>query len=247
MATKVNKQNSNPLKIRKIKWHDLPLEHKEGQIAQDSHYDELITESTLIFSKDKVVAAYLTPNIDFEPLREMLLKVKLSGTVKNGLRVTARQFGNQKNGPTDFQAKCPEAFETLVHYGSDIAMGYDLANPVEFKKHLENSKRIPSESILGSTPFTNGIINKDAVLPYHFDTGSFSGANTCTYNIRKNTSGGYLVMPSLKIAFECADKTICIFDGNLLLHGVTPIRKMSDDAYRYSVLYYTSEALASAI
>jgi hypothetical protein len=56
---------------------------------------------------------------------------------------------------------------------------------------------------------------------------------------KQYTEGGRLSCPEYGVKFEVADNTIIIFDGQKILHGVTPIKHLNKAAYRYSVVYYS--------
>ena len=43
--------------------------------------------------------------------------------------------------------------------------------------------------------------------------------------------------------FEIEDNTILIFDGQSIVHGVTPLKKYSNDSYRYTIVYYSLEQM----
>ena len=45
------------------------------------------------------------------------------------------------------------------------------------------------------------------------------------------------------LKLEIADGSLSIFDGQSILHGVSPFVKTSADAYRYTVVYYTLEQM----
>ena len=42
----------------------------------------------------------------------------------------------------------------------------------------------------------------------------------------------------LHLVCACRDGWVVFFVGNQLLHGVTPMRSITKDAYRYSIVYY---------
>lgn len=51
--------------------------------------------------------------------------------------------------------------------------------------------------------------------------------------------GGGLSIPEIDTYIDLQDNTLLIFDGQELLHGVTPIAKQSKKSYRYTVVYYS--------
>ena len=58
-----------------------------------------------------------------------------------------------------------------------------------------------------------------------------------------DVDGGHLVIPELDISLEVADNSLTIFDGQDLLHGVSPIEYRHEQSYRYSVVYYSLERM----
>ncbi|MGN8058773.1 hypothetical protein ACTJKN_20975 [Pedobacter sp. 22163] len=104
-------------------------------------------------------------------------------------------------------------------------------------------KDILPDYIMGASNFTSGIINRNSAFHYHKD--GFNMLNTYSSMIvyKGGVSGGYLVLPEYGIGFKCPDQAIVQFYGKGILHGVTPIDKHSDNAYRISVVYYTSDGL----
>ena len=51
--------------------------------------------------------------------------------------------------------------------------------------------------------------------------------------------GGHLAIPEYNIGLEIADNSVLFFDGQKIMHGVTPIKYLSPKAYRYSLVFYT--------
>jgi hypothetical protein len=61
--------------------------------------------------------------------------------------------------------------------------------------------------------------------------------------LKKDVDGGYLIIPELDLALECPDGALVIFNGQNILHGVSPIEYTNNKAYRYSVVYYSLEQM----
>jgi hypothetical protein len=51
--------------------------------------------------------------------------------------------------------------------------------------------------------------------------------------------GGHLSVPEYGLRFKLPNNSLFMFDGQGLLHGVTPIKMESPASYRYSIVYYT--------
>ena len=60
---------------------------------------------------------------------------------------------------------------------------------------------------------------------------------------KHKVKGGHLSMPEYNVKFECADNTAMMFDGQEILHGVTPIKKESEHSRRYSIVYYSLQQI----
>ena len=91
--------------------------------------------------------------------------------------------------------------------------------------------------------FTSGIVNKNNQLNYHYDSGNFRGVYSNMLVFKGDVSGGHLVIPEINISLEVADNSITIFDGQDLLHGVSPIKYLHKESYRYSIVYYSLERM----
>lgn len=113
--------------------------------------------------------------------------------------------------------------------------------------------KIHDDWLLAEAPWTSGIMNKTAALPYHKDSGNIKGAISSMWVLRRHITGGYLHLPEYNVAFECPNKSLITFDGQALWHGVTPFHntgRIEDqrfkkgggynpkDAYRMSIVYY---------
>lgn len=98
---------------------------------------------------------------------------------------------------------------------------------------------VPACWRLGETPWTSGIVNLTAQLPYHRDSGNIAGTWSAMMVLRKGYRGGHLSVPQLGYALPCDDNTWTMFDGARALHGVTPLEARRPDAYRYSIVFYT--------
>ena len=55
--------------------------------------------------------------------------------------------------------------------------------------------------------------------------------------------GGFLHLPEYNVALACADKSLALFNGQAVWHGVTPMAiEDHQEAYRYSMVYYAKSA-----
>jgi hypothetical protein len=106
------------------------------------------------------------------------------------------------------------------------------ADAATLAAEVKSDWRMGEESL-----WTSGVVNRSSLLPYHRDSMNFhtwSAMPTLRYGMR----GGYLHVPEYDIVFPCRDGEVTWFCGRDLVHGVTPMRMQTKDAYRYSVVYY---------
>jgi hypothetical protein len=116
--------------------------------------------------------------------------------------------------------------------------------PAEAKRHDELTRETLHEDwLMARTPFSSGVVNDNAVLPYHKDAGNIKDAWSMMLVLRNKVDGGYLHVPEYETTLGVPDLSLMFFCGQSLMHGVTPMVKRSSDAYRYSIVYYTKTAL----
>lgn len=204
----------------------------------------------------KVVCLYVKPAEDVAALDEMFdccTKVEYQETYRtSGLKTTSRIFGyNPRNAIrkdfcsiTSFATEQPAYHAKIMSGGAIAAKYYALHNPDLYADHLNTTKeKVVEDYRLADVPFTSGIINDNNPLCYHFDSGNFKEVWSAMIVLKRDIAGGYLAMPEYGVACEVKDKSIFYFDGQSILHGVTPIKKLQPDARRFSIVYYSLRAM----
>ena len=138
----------------------------------------------------------------------------------------------------------PAQHKILCDLGELLDALYSKAAPEVAEMHSEHLRGVRSEWILPGTRFTSGIVNQNNPLRYHYDRGNFPGVFSCMVVFRNLCEGGFLSVPEFNCRFALEDQSYFLFDGQALLHGVTPIKKLNRNGYRYSVVYYALKAMA---
>lgn len=219
----------------------------------DSDYSKVIKENCIIKEKGKPVLVYLVLN-DFSE-REIVHELKRLGYNRmnrsRGLISISRTFGYMPRVTMkrDFCTASSLAFENkkahdmVCNLGGHINKYYKKYCGSMFEFHNEKSKVIKDEWKIEDTPFSSGIINKNNALKYHFDAGNIKGVYSNMVCFKKNCEGGYLVLPEFDIALEVANRSIVFFDGQDILHGVSPFRLTTMNGYRYTIVYYTLQQM----
>lgn len=237
------------MKILDAKKTDIDLKEYVKRSAQESDYKTLITEDTLIRIDGKPAILYMRLGWDFEPLKNIVRSIKYDTGVRAlGLKSTSRVFGYQPRialrrdfcTATTLAHKTPTKNRVVCDYGKEIVPIYREHFPEIFDSHTKwVGNKIKDEWKIQETPFTSGIINKNNPLKYHFDAGNIKNVCSCMLALKRSCGGGFLSLPELGLGLEIADRSLTIFDGQALLHGVTPIKKLADNSERYTIVYYT--------
>ena len=169
-----------------------------------------------------------------------------------GMISTSKTFGYQPRKIVQGKEAChtaamthefPAASTAVCSLASRVAAYYQMFNPAAFARHQETVAQVLPMWRLGESPFTSGIVNKDNQLPYHYDAGNFKGVWSNMICLKDGIEGGNLSCPELDATFVLKNNSIIMFDGQGLLHGVTPFKKKRPRSYRYTVVYYSLAAM----
>lgn len=226
----------------------------------ENHFSTLIDEPTAIYENGQLMIVYDTPDnlkAPLEPLRWAVQSIKYSKSHRsNGLVSTMRTFGyaprhtarNDFCRSTLLAREFPEQHKVLCDFAENLTDVYADWNPDFYNKHkaITQEHVLPDYQLLGGV-FTSGIINKTTALGYHFDSGNFSQVWSNMVVLRDGTTGGALSVPEYDLGFALRDGSVLLFDGQGLLHGVTPIKKTHANGYRYSVVYYSLRQMWSCL
>lgn len=132
-----------------------------------------------------------------------------------------------------------ELMAVVLDLAGDIAELYRKHLPGEYSRHLKMSVRdVLTEWLLPETPFSTVNFNLNHAIRYHRDRANQKGVMSNVIITRRNAEGGLLVLPEYRVALRQGDGALIIFDGQAVVHGVTPIR-FGEDGYRCSVVFYT--------
>jgi hypothetical protein len=212
----------------------------------------IVDDDTTLVSDGVPLLVYKTAAGDpaeSEAIAQRLLRLPFDHTVRVKKLVTqSRTIGYQPRSTIrrDFctAAKLahedPDLHARLCGYARRAVAQYQTYGPDLLAKHRETvAARVRPEYIIPGTPFTSGIVNKNNPLFYHFDGGNDHDVWSAMFCFRRKTGGGLLAVPEFNLKFAIADNSLLMFDGQKLLHGVTPILGEGRGAYRFTVVYYS--------
>ena len=100
---------------------------------------------------------------------------------------------------------------------------------------------------IGDTPYTSGVINVNAPLPYHKDRGNVADTGSAMWTMRRKVKGGHLHIPSLNAVVRCGHGSLLIFYGEKFWHGVTRMKPSSKrSTKRISIVTYAKQGILKA-
>lgn len=229
---------------------DFDLEDFVKRTALDSDYSTLIRDDCIIRDETgKLQIVYFKlPKIPHS-LIEAVKKIRYISDVRTeGLKTNSRIFAYRPRetirkdfcSSTSLSQESPVEHSIICDFGVELARYYEQYCPDVYNAHLALSDdKIRNEWKIKGTPFTSGIVNKNNPLKYHFDSGNFDNVYSNMVAFKNRVAGGHLSIPEFDIGLEIADNSVVLFDGQKILHGVTPIKYENENSYRFTIVYYT--------
>lgn len=242
IAPRKNKLDIKDFRHKMARPQDCTFVVEEECNIHDSETDELLFSAITL---DADLCSNLYSGIN-------RIKKWVTSTRASGMVNTSKVFGYQPRSPTHRQNYCTSAMlaveqpdlEALLKQSAEVVDSfYQQQNPILHAYHKEQMSIVLPEWRMGSSVFTSGIINNDNVLTYHLDRGNFSGTWSNMIVLKNQVDGGHLCLPEYNLRFTLPDRTLAMFDGQSLIHGVTPFRKMQLNSHRYSVVFYSLEQM----
>lgn len=223
--------------------------------ALESDYELFIEDDVIAIDEDTKQIIFVHKKLDFDDRQIMwaLDRIKYEeNTRTSGLKTRSRIFGfNPRNAirkdfcsTTSLAVSQPQEHAAVIKYGIQISGLYSQFTPEVYEQHMQITKnKVLDEWAIKDTPFTSGIINKNNPLKYHFDSGNFKNVYSCMAVFKRGTKGGFLAMPEYSVGVALPHNSVFMFDGQSVLHGVTPITKESPTDTRYSIVYYSLQQI----
>lgn len=229
---------------------EVVLEDYRNREPLPSDVDHLIERSALVYDKASgdLAITYLLLDDDVSELTAALRRVEYVKSQRpSGLQSQARIFGHQPRSlprrdfctTASLAADDAYAHGLVTSYAEQVSRYYLQYAPETFQRHVSLTDRVLDEWKLHASPFTSGIINRNNPLRYHFDSGNHSGVWSNMIVLRYASEGGTLAVPEFNVRFALPHNSLLMFDGQQLLHGVTPILLPEPDSVRFSIVFYS--------
>lgn len=222
--------------------------------AKESDCEIVVTQNTTVLLNGKPIVVYIAdlPK-STDQLFDALTRIKYdTSTRTSGMVTSSKIFGyaprnairNLSCRAASIAAQHPAESDILKKFAAVAAEQYRATNSELAERH----NRMTDEKVklgyrMAGSMFTSGIVNHNNPLKYHFDSGNYVGVWSAMFAFKRHVDGGRLACPEIGVSFECANKSLTMFDGQSILHGVTPIIKRRPDAVRYTVVYYSLQKM----
>lgn len=237
-------------------WRDTPVPEMDATLAIVDGPIVMMLDGEPAIMVDRLNAS------DRSEVRRALLDYPMDTVVRGaGIRSASRVFGYVASSPLLKRNSCrsangaetaPEAHATICQLAESLASMLRDGLPEQHERNLEAASAVRPEWKLPGGLWTSGVVNRSASLPYHRDRNNLDAWSAMPV-VRRATRGGHLHFPELALpdgsplVAECADGDVLFFNGQRFMHGVTPMRKVSKDAYRFSCVYYPVKKMCSCL
>lgn len=175
----------------------------------------------------------------------------------SGIRYPSRVFGFSAPKPLRRRWACsptlltrdyPELADILDKFTKlnwEMFMKYAPEQAAQHKQMID--EQIKDDWKIAKLPFTSGVINNTAALPYHRDSGNVAGSWSAMLALRKGVEGGALHLPEYDFTFGIPNGSITLFDGQGTWHGVTPLVRAKNDGYRFTLVWYAIKEMCKCL
>ena len=239
---------------------------KEWQPERKKHYAPLIedpiNDDCVLIDKDHqtVVAAQIKIKPEMEDVCAQISRLirhdvhwSIDSARLSGIKSANRVFGTLEPNklrrrfgctPANLNKENPELNALL---GKISVTNFEMFQQIDRARADEHERivrgAIHPDWLIAGSPYTSGVINNSAALPYHRDLGNLTGSWSAMLSIRKNMKGGHLDLPEYGVTLGIPDRSVTIFNGQALWHGVTPMMAAKKDAYRFTIVWYAKKGI----
>ena len=138
-----------------------------------------------------------------------------------------------------------EKFKLAFPFLQSLDKGFKELLPKRWAAQREAADKIDPGFLVPGTVFTTITVNKTFRTAAHYDAGDFSDglSNLLVLSNNGNYSGGYLVLPEIRVAINVRPGDLLLVNNHECMHGNTPIVLNDDEAERISLVCYLREKM----
>jgi len=138
-----------------------------------------------------------------------------------------------------------EKFQLSFPFLQSLDRGFEELLPTRHAAQRAAADKIDPAFLVPGTVFTTITVNKTFRTAAHRDAGDFSDglSNLLVLSNNGNYSGGYLILPEVRIAINVRPGDLLLVNNHEYIHGNTPIELNNDVAERISLVCYLREKM----
>ena len=138
-----------------------------------------------------------------------------------------------------------DKFKLAFPFLQTLDRGFAELLPTRHAAQREAADKIDPAFLVPETVFPTITVNKTFRTAAHRDAGDFSNglSNLLVLSNNGNFTGGYLILPEVRIAVNVRPGDLLLVNNHEYIHGNTPIEMQDDVAERVSLVCYLREKM----
>ena len=138
-----------------------------------------------------------------------------------------------------------DKFKLAFPFLQTLDRGFAELLPTRHAAQREAADKIDPAFLVPETVVTTITVNKTFRTAAHRDAGDFSNglSNLLVLSNNGNFTGGYLILPEVRIAVNVRPGDLLLVNNHEYIHGNTPIEMQDDVAERVSLVCYLREKM----
>ena len=146
---------------------------------------------------------------------------------------------------TSYTQNYYEKFQLSFPFLQSLDRGFKELLPWRWSNQRAAADKVDPAFLVPGTVFTTITVNKTFRTAAHYDAGDFTQglSNLLVLSNNGNYSGGYLVLPEVRLAINVRPGDLLLVNNHECMHGNTPITTHDDIAERISLVCYLREKM----
>jgi hypothetical protein len=138
-----------------------------------------------------------------------------------------------------------DKFKLAFPFLQTLDRGFAELLPTRHAAQREAADKIDPSFLVPETVFTTITVNKTFRTAAHRDAGDFTNglSNLLVLSNNGNYSGGYLILPEVRVAVNVRPGDLLLVNNHEYIHGNTPIVLEDESAERISLVCYLREKM----
>jgi hypothetical protein len=138
-----------------------------------------------------------------------------------------------------------DKFKLSFPFLQTLDRGFAELLPQRHSAQRAAANKIDPAFLVSETVFTTITVNKTFRTAAHRDAGDFTNglSNLLVLSNNGNYTGGYLILPEVRIAVNVRPGDLLLVNNHEYIHGNTPIELQDDTAERISLVCYLREKM----